>query len=74
MTTNTIHEGAGSLRTDDMDASAATVLRSYVEYAEQVQAELHNQVTYARSMGMSWSEIGAVFGISKQAAQQRFRA
>jgi hypothetical protein len=35
-------------------------------------AELQNAVSAARQTGRSWSEIGVVLGVSKQAAQQRF--
>jgi hypothetical protein len=30
-------------------------------------------VAEARAAGATWSEIGTVYGVSKQAAQQRFR-
>lgn len=76
MTSDQTHQsiinGAASLRTDDMDASAATVLKSYADYAALVETDLNHQVAAARSMGMSWADIGAVFGITRQAAQQRF--
>jgi hypothetical protein len=35
-------------------------------------AELQSAVSAARQTGRSWSEIGVVLGVSKQAAQQRF--
>jgi len=31
-------------------------------------------VIAARAQGVSWRDIGAVYGLSKQGAQQRFRA
>jgi hypothetical protein len=34
--------------------------------------ELQAAVSAARQNGRSWSEIGVVLGVSKQAAQQRF--
>ncbi|NLT31002.1 MAG: hypothetical protein GXX86_11205 [Propionibacterium sp.] len=37
--------------------------------ADKVQ---HDAVRAARQQGVSWSKIGAVFGLSKQGAQQRF--
>lgn len=72
ITTQTIIDGAATLRSDNSDAAPATVLTSYAEYAKRVEAELRNQVIIARSMGLSWAEIGDVFGVTKQAAQQRF--
>ncbi|MCX9146977.1 hypothetical protein [Erythrobacter sp. WG] len=41
--------------------------------ADEGRLILHRWVDAARRTGMSWAEIGAVLGISKQAAQQRFR-
>src|ERR687887_1802871 len=35
---------------------------------------LDRYVAFAREAGRSWSDIGAVLGVSKQAAQQRFVA
>lgn len=41
--------------------------------ANEAGVSLQKWVTAGRRQGMSWSEIGEVLGISKQAAQQRFR-
>lgn len=71
-TAQTIIDGAATLRTDPDDATPATILASYAEYARHVETELRRQVAIARSMGMSWTEIGNVFGVTKQAAQQRY--
>ena len=71
-TAQTIIDGAATLRTDPNDATPATILASYAEYARHVETELRHQVAIARSMGMSWTEIGNVFGVTKQAAQQRY--
>jgi hypothetical protein len=35
-------------------------------------AQLHEAVRAARAANYSWAAIGAVLGVSKQAAQQRF--
>ena len=48
-------------------ASAATVR----EAAEELEAA---QVEAARKAGATWIEIGACYGLTKQGAQQRFRA
>lgn len=41
--------------------------------ADEGRLVLHRWVDAARRSGLSWSEIGDALGISKQAAQQRFR-
>ena len=41
--------------------------------AEEGRLTLHRWVDAARRSGLSWSEVGDALGISKQAAQQRFR-
>ncbi len=46
-------------------------VRQLRERAEAVEAEL---VAAARESGCSWTKIGALYGMSKQGAQQRFRA
>jgi dihydroxyacetone kinase len=39
---------------------------------DAADAELHAVVRAARAANYSWASIGAVLGVSKQAAQQRF--
>ena len=41
------------------------------EAAEELEAA---QVQAARKAGVTWIEIGACYGLTKQGAQQRFRA
>jgi len=41
------------------------------EHAEALEAAA---VQHARHAGVTWKSIGAVYGLSKQGAQQRFRA
>jgi hypothetical protein len=41
--------------------------------ADEGRINLHRWVDAARRAGVSWAEIGEALGISKQAAQQRFR-
>jgi hypothetical protein len=67
-----IREAAGSLRTDDMDASNEAILRSYAELRRVFDDDLAEQVRAARSMGCSWERIGAALGITKQAAHERY--
>ena len=35
--------------------------------------QLHDAVSQARAEGASWAEIGKEMGVSRQAAQQRFK-
>jgi hypothetical protein len=41
------------------------------EAAEELEAA---QIEAARKAGATWNEIGACYGLTKQGAQQRFRA
>jgi len=41
--------------------------------ADEARLNLHRWIDAARRVGLSWTEIGDALGISKQAAQQRFR-
>jgi len=47
------------------------VARRLREAAEELEAA---QVEAARKAGATWTEIGACYGLTKQGAQQRFRA
>ncbi len=40
--------------------------------ADEARLALHRWIDASRHAGLSWTEIGALVGISKQAAQQRF--
>lgn len=42
--------------------------------ADEARLVLHRWIDAARRTGMSWTDIGDALGISKQAAQQRFRS
>ena len=65
---------------DDVDASdlkaadteALRQIAELVERRDQVDEELTEAVRMARSSKRSWSEIGAMLGVSKQAAQQKY--
>jgi len=41
--------------------------------ADEGRASLHRWIDAARRTGLSWTDIGNALGISKQAAQQRFK-
>lgn len=60
------------LRSADTDS-----LRHIAQLAQQrddVDAELVQTVQAARAAHRSWSEIGAMLGVSKQAAQRKYGA
>ena len=57
----------------DQQAYRDMVLASYFA-TEEIRIALQRWVEAARRAGLSWSEIGALIGISKQAVQQRFGA
>jgi hypothetical protein len=55
----------------DGPISRLDAARQLREAAEEVEAA---QVAAARKAGATWNEIGACYGLTKQGAQQRFRA
>ena len=55
----------------DSPMSRLDAARRLREAAEQLEAA---QVEAARKAGATWLEIGALYGLTKQGAQQRFRA
>jgi hypothetical protein len=64
-------EGIGGLDvpTDDQLHNLITDAKRLADHAEEV---LRLAVWRCRESGMSWSDVGARFGITRQAAQQRF--
>jgi hypothetical protein len=61
----------GALDVADGPISRLDAARLLREAAEELEAA---QVEAARKAGATWSEIGARYGLTKQGAQQRFRA
>ena len=55
----------------DGPISRLDAVRRLREAAEELEAA---QVEAARKAGATWNEIGACYGLTKQGAQQRFRA
>ena len=55
----------------DGPMSRLEAVRRLREAAEELEAA---QVEAARKAGVTWIEIGACYGLTKQGAQQRFRA
>jgi molybdenum cofactor biosynthesis enzyme len=61
----------GALDVADGSMSRLDAARRLREAAEELEAA---QVEAARKAGATWSEIGSCYGLTKQGAQQRFRA
>jgi hypothetical protein len=61
----------GALDVADGPISRLEAARRLREAAEELEAV---QVEAARKAGATWNEIGACYGLTKQGAQQRFRA
>ena len=61
----------GAIDAADGPMSRLEAARRLREAAEELEAA---QVVAARKAGATWIEIGACYGLTKQGAQQRFRA
>jgi len=61
----------GALDVADGPINQLEAARRLREAAEELEAA---QVEAARKAGATWNEIGACYGLTKQGAQQRFRA
>ena len=61
----------GALDAADGPISRLEAARRLREAAEELEAA---EVEAARKAGVTWIEIGACYGLTKQGAQQRFRA
>jgi molybdenum cofactor biosynthesis enzyme len=61
----------GALDVADGPMSQLDAARRLREAAEELETA---QVEAARKAGATWNEIGACYGLTKQGAQQRFRA
>jgi hypothetical protein len=61
----------GALDVADGPMSRLDAARRLREAAEELETA---QVEAARRAGATWNEIGACYGLTKQGAQQRFRA
>lgn len=64
-------EQRGALESADADGYRALVEAAAV-VADESAGSLRNWVGAARRAGLSWEDIGAVLGVSRQAAQKRF--
>ena len=61
---------AGELRTADTRALRA--IARLADRRAEIEDELIETVREARRAGRSWSEIGVMLGVSKQAAQRKY--
>ncbi len=66
-----IREAGDALQAASESIVALDAARQLRESADALELEM---VRAAREDGHSWSRIGAVYGLTKQGAQQRFRA
>ena len=66
-----ISAALAALDVADGPMSRLEAARRLREAAEELEAA---QVEAARKAGATWIEIGACYGLTKQGAQQRFRA
>ena len=70
-----LEEWADRIRSDELVAADTKALRAIAELAEQregVDAAIVEAVRSARAAHRSWSEIGVMLGVSKQAAQRKY--
>jgi hypothetical protein len=66
-----ISAALGAFDAADEPMSRLEAARRLREAAEELEAA---QIEAARKAGVTWIEIGARYGLTKQGAQQRFRA
>jgi ABC-type transporter Mla subunit MlaD len=68
---------ANDVDADDLVEAKTAALRTIAELAEQrddIDTALLDAIRDARNADRSWSEIGAMLGVSKQAAQRKYAA
>lgn len=58
----------------ERDTSALKHLAKLAEQRQALETDLTAAVAEARQLDRSWSEIGAMLGVSKQAAQRKYAA
>lgn len=66
---------ADTVNSDDLTVVDTTALKAVMKLADQratVESQLNAAVSAARAGGHSWSEIGLMLGVSKQAAQRKY--
>lgn len=56
----------------EADTDSLRHIAELAQQRDQVDSELTESVRAARAANRSWSEIGAMLGVSKQAAQRKY--
>jgi predicted ATP-dependent protease len=70
-----LEQWAERVESSDLKEADTEALRTIAELAERrddVESELTEAVRSARQAHRTWSEIGAMLGVSKQAAQRKY--
>jgi hypothetical protein len=70
-----VERWANTVVTEDLREIDTSPLRDIAKLAERrsaIEGELFEAVRRARKAHRSWSEIGAMLGVSKQAAQRKY--
>ena len=57
---------------DKKKQNSLEAIRWPMKALKQEEARLHGYVATARKDGASWTEIGKILGVTRQAAQRRF--
>ncbi len=73
--TKALETWADAVEPDDLVVADTPSLRAIAELAErrgELDAALIEAIRSARRADRSWSEIGAMLGVSKQAAQRKY--
>lgn len=55
-----------------VDTASLRRIAAIAQERERLDLQLRDAVVQARADGRSWSEIGLMLGVSKQAAQQKY--
>lgn len=56
----------------EVDTDELKAIAQYAALRDRLETALADAVRVARSNGRSWSEIGTMLGVSKQAAQRKY--
>ena len=56
----------------EVDTDELKAIAQYAVRRDRLETALADAVRVARSNGRSWSEIGTMLGVSKQAAQRKY--
>lgn len=62
----------GAVDLVEVDTDELKAIAQYAERRDRLETALTDAVRAARRSGRSWSEIGTMLGVSKQAAQRKY--